>query len=259
DDRQATVARVRHTVDAHLVAGQPRHQLGDEGEVAALVGVLVAPRSDTGEAVVAEAGSERVPVVADDRVQVPLDDAGHRYHRGPARVRASARSSRYFGRGTSTAPSDARWGVVHWTSSTDGLPSRRRSTSAASAALPASVTRWNIDSAAKSPPIATPYTPPARTPPADHASTLCAQPSRCSVVYASTKSSSIHPWGRCGSAHDRMTSSNPWSTEISNLRRARRSDRLSWKPSSGRMPRGSGDHHATGPPRPTRIGNRPVR
>jgi hypothetical protein len=78
-------------------------------------------------------------------------------------------------------------------------------------------------------------------------------------VYASTKSSSIQPCGRPGSAHARMTSSNAVSTVTTNLRRERRSDRLSWNASSGRIPRGSGDHHATGPPRPTRIGNRPPR
>src|SRR6266511_2383767 len=253
------VTRVRHAVDAHLVAGQLRHQVGDEREVLGLVGVLVAPGAHAHEAVVGETCGERVPVVADDCVEVPLDDTGHRYHPGPDRSTASVSSSRYFARGTSTAPSDARCGVVHWTSSSIAPPPRSRSTSAARAAFPPSVTRWNIDSAANSPPMATPYTPPASTPSVVHASTLCVQPSRCSVVYASTKSSSIQPCGRLGCAHSRITSSNAVSTVISNRRRERRNDLLSRNASRGTIPRGSGDHHATGPPRPTRIGNKPPR
>ena len=56
-------------------------------------------------------------------------------------------------------PSEARWGVCHWTSRSRGSSgsSRRRSTSATSATFEASVSRWNIDSPANSPPIETPY------------------------------------------------------------------------------------------------------
>ena len=196
DHGDSLVGRIRHTVDAHLVAGQPRHQVGDERDVVGLATVCVTPGPHTFEAVVGKTRGERGPVVADDRVQVPLDDAGHGYQRGPARVTASARSSRYLARGTSTAPSD----VSAASSTARRAATRRRhaaaSTSAASATFPASVTRWNIDSPANSPPIATPYTPPTSAPSGVHASTLCAQPSRCSTVYALTKSSSIQPCGR---------------------------------------------------------------
>ncbi len=74
--------------------------------------------------------------------------------------RPSATSSRYRPRGTSTAPSDARCGVVHCTSSRVPPPSRMRSTSATTATFDASVTRWNFDSAANRPPMLTPYSPP---------------------------------------------------------------------------------------------------
>ena len=59
---------------------------------------------------------------------------------------------------------------------------------------------WNLDSAAKRPPIATPYIPPAR-PSLSQASTECAQPSAWSRSYASMNVSSIHPAaGRVGAA-----------------------------------------------------------
>ena len=60
--------------------------------------------------------------------------------------------------------------------------------------------RWNIDSPANNPPMRSPYSPPTSSP-SRHTSTLCAQPSSCSRVYASTNDSSIQPCGRRGSAH----------------------------------------------------------
>ena len=61
-----------------------------------------------------------------------------------------------------------------------GLPARMASTRATRATFDASRWRWNIDSPAKRPPMATPYRPPGSSPSADHGSTLCAQPSSCS-------------------------------------------------------------------------------
>ena len=101
---------------------------------------------------------------------------------------------------TSTAPSERRCGVVHCTSNSSAPSSRSSSTVAQHATFDASVTRWNIDSPANRPPMRTPYSPPASSP-SRHASTLCAQPSSCSRVYASTNVSSIQPCGRRGSAH----------------------------------------------------------
>jgi hypothetical protein len=46
DDGEPPVRRVRDPVDAHLVAGQLRHQVGNERDVPGLVVVLVAPRPD---------------------------------------------------------------------------------------------------------------------------------------------------------------------------------------------------------------------
>ena len=65
-------------------------------------------------------------------------------------------------RAVSTTPSEARCGVRHCTSRSRGRRTRRAGspTSPTSATLDASVSRWNIDSPANSPPIATPYRPP---------------------------------------------------------------------------------------------------
>ena len=73
---------------------------------------------------------------------------------------------------------------------------------------------WNMDSAAKSPPIPTPYSPPAR-PSSSHASTEWAQPSACSRVYAATMSESIQLVGSPGRAHAATTKANAVSTRIS--------------------------------------------
>ena len=60
-------------------------------------------------------------------------------------------------RGISTAPSDARWSVLHCTSSRRLPPHPRSvSTSDTSATFDASRSRWNIDSPANRPPISTP-------------------------------------------------------------------------------------------------------
>ena len=109
----------------------------------------------------------------------------------------------------------ARCGVVHCTSNSRAPSRRSSSTVAQHATFDASVTRWNIDSPANKPPIRTPYSPPTSSP-SCHVSTLCAQPSSCSRVYAATNDSSIQPCGRRGSAHPRITASNAVSTRISN-------------------------------------------
>ncbi len=88
---------------------------------------------------------------------------------------------------------------------------------------------------------------------------LCAHPRRCSSAYASTKDSSIQACGRAGSAHAHITSANAVSMRVSKCRADFRSDRDTCIASSGITPRGSGDHHATGPSSPSRIGNSPVR
>ena len=62
-------------------------------------------------------------------------------------------------------------------------PSRRR------------VTRWNIDSPANRPPIATPYSPPTSSP-SRQASTECAQPSSCSRCTPRRSPASIQPASR---------------------------------------------------------------
>ena len=81
------------------------------------------------------------------------------------RPSASAASGRYSARVTSTAPSERRCGVVHCTSNSAAPSSRSSSTVAQHATFDASVTRWNIDSPAKNPPIRTPYRPPTSSPP----------------------------------------------------------------------------------------------
>jgi hypothetical protein len=68
----------------------------------------------------------------------------------------------------------------------------------------------------------------------------------------------IQAYSLLGSAHASITSSNAVSTRISNREHDRRSDRLTRSPSTGRMARGSGDHHRMGPS-PGDIGNRPLR
>ncbi len=76
---------------------------------------------------------------------------------GPAGRRAA---------GTSTAPSEARCSVHHWTSMTRrGSPSAESTSArATTATFEASVLTWNFDSAANSPPTSTPNRPPARRP-----------------------------------------------------------------------------------------------
>ena len=123
----------------------------------------------------------------------------------------------------------------------------------------ASRRRLNIDSPAKSPPIATPYRPPASSP-SRHASTECAQPSSCSREYAAAMSGSIQaPW-RDGSAQPATTSANAVSTRISKCFADWRIDRVTRSRSSGRMPRSTGDHHAIASAiSGSRIGNSPCR
>ena len=91
--------------------------------------------------------------------------------------------------------------------------------------------------------MATPYRPPASSP-SRQASTECAQPSRCSSVYAEAMSPSIHPPERRGSAQAATTSSKAVSTRISNRRADLRSDLVTRSPESGSTPRSSGDHQA---------------
>ena len=74
------------------------------------------------------------------------------------RARRASRA-RYSARVTSTAPSVRRCGVVHCTSNSRAPSSRSSSTVAQHATFDASVTRWNIDSPANSPPIAQPVEP----------------------------------------------------------------------------------------------------
>ena len=119
---------------------------------------------------------------------------------------------------------------------------RRRRRSAARPARPAPPStrpgpRWNIDSPANSPPIPTPYSPPASSP-SRQASTECAQPSRCSSPYA-VGDVAGDPARRRGAGRRRpaTTSSNAVSTRISKSRQERRSDRETTSPSSGRIPR----------------------
>ena len=174
-------------------------------------------------------------------------------HRCYCACRSEHRDSR--ARDTSTAPSDSRCGVVHCTSNSTTPSVRNSSTVGPQRDLRRVVTRWNIDSPANNPPMRTPYKPPTSSFPA-HVSTLCAHPSSCNRQYASTNDSSIHPCGRRGSrarAHHRLERGVDPHVEAVQI--ARRSDRLRWNPSSGRMPRGSGDHHASTPS--TRIGNSP--
>ena len=162
-------------------------------------------------------------------------------HAGAGSGRARSSSPRYAGRGTATAPRVARCGVTHCTSSSrPSTPSAVISeTSATSATFDASRTRWNIDSPANSPPIPTPYSPPASSP-SRHASTECAQPSRCSSAYAAAMSRVIHPASRAGSPQRATTSSKAVSTRISKSRHERRSDRDTTSPSSGTIPRCAG-------------------
>ena len=69
---------------------------------------------------------------------------------------ATARLARYSRLGISTAPSDLRCGVAHCTSRSDAPLALSTATSATIATFEASFARWNIDSPAKNPPIATP-------------------------------------------------------------------------------------------------------
>ena len=95
-----------------------------------------------------------------------------------------------------------------------------------------------------------------------HTSMLCAQPSSCSRVYAATKDSSIHPWGRAGSAQPRMTSSNATST-VTTKRRADAPQRAVHDAArrAGARRAGRATTTRSGRRAPTRIGNspRPVR
>ena len=86
---------------------------------------------------------------------------------GCGRVNGHRAASRWYQPGcTSTAPSETRWGVAHCTSSSRpaGAGSATAATRATRATLDASVWRWNIDSPANRPPMATPYSPPASRP-----------------------------------------------------------------------------------------------
>src|SRR5258708_10791244 len=74
------------------------------------------------------------------------------------------------------------------------------------------------------------------------------------------KESVIHPSSRNGSAQPRTTSAKQVSMRISNRRALWRIERVTRRPSSGRMPRGSGDHQASIPGRPrASIGKMPRR
>jgi hypothetical protein len=57
----------------------------------------------------------------------------------------------------------------------------------------------------------------------------------------------IHPSSRAGSAHARMTSAKQVFVRISNRRALCFIDRVTRNPSSGRIPRGFGDHQARTP------------
>ena len=156
---------------------------------------------------------------------------------GQSKVRATASPSIRMNRSRETSIAPDRFEVrceplhVEQPTGSTGAVVRIRSTSATSATLDASVARWNIDSPANSPPMATPYRPPASVPSSsDHDSTLCAHPSSCSRTYASRTAALIHRPGRDGSAHVSMTSSKAVSTRISNRRSDRRNERVTRKP-----------------------------
>ena len=133
-------------------------------------------------------------------------------------------------------------------------------TSPTSATFDASRTRWNIDSPANSPPIATPYSPPASSP-SRHASTECAQPSRCSSLYAAAMSRVIHPASRAGSpqrGHHLVEGGVDPDLEVAGS--DRRSDRDTTSPSSGTIPRGTGENQCIGGRTPcSGIGKIPLR
>src|SRR5262245_55062822 len=112
------------------------------------------------------------------------------------------------------------------------------------ATFDASVSRWNMDSPAKRPLMAIPYSPPARRFRSSHVSTLWAHPSRCRFTYALWMSLVIHAPGRRRSAHAATTSPNAVLTETRYRAHDLRNERLTLRPSSGRIPRGLGDHHA---------------
>ena len=74
------------------------------------------------------------------------------------------------------------------------------------------------------------------------------------------KSALIQPSGRDGLAHARMTRSKQVSIRTSYRAALRRNDLLTRNCSSGRIPRGLGDHHPSTPGNPViSIGNKPCR
>ena len=161
-------------------------------------------------------------------------------------------------RPTSTAPSERRCGVVHCTSNSaravepqqlDRRPARdlRRVGDAVEHRLAREEPRRCARRTARR-----------RARRRCHISTECAQPSSCRRVYASTNDC-VDPAVRAGAG--RRTRASRRRTRCRRAPRsaaiARRSDRLQWNPSSGMMPRGSGDHHASD--RPAHIGNSPRR
>src|SRR5256712_1899964 len=166
--------------------------------------------------------------------------------------RASRTGERYAARGISRQPSSDRCGVSPCTSTIRNPRSRSRSAQAAKAALDAPLTRWNIDSPANSPPNAMPYSPPASVLPC-HASTLCAQPRRCSSEYVERMSGVIQVPSPGRLPQARMTSSNASSKEtrkpaFSARRTVRGHGSIAW---SGKIARGSGEAQGT---RPCRTG-----
>ena len=158
--------------------------------------------------------------------RLPPVDVGERRHRA-GRATASATSSRYRSRGTSTAPSDARCGVVHCTSSNVPPPvaqqvDERDDRDLRRVGDPVELRLRREQSADRTRRRARRRARPDRRPSSCHVSTLCAQPSRCSSVYAAMNFLSIHPCGRRGSAQPRITSSNAVSIRISKRRVERR-------------------------------------
>ena len=160
--------------------------------------------------------------------------------------------------GSRTAPSDSRCGVTHWTSNSAAPPAVEE-LDRVRAARP-STRRW--PGGTSTPPRRTRRSPRrrGRRRARRRARSRCCAPSPAGAARRtpSTNDSSIQPCGRAGSAHARITASNAVLTRSSKRRCDRRSDRDTCSPSSGITPRGSGDHHATGPSSPSRIGKSPA-
>ena len=137
--------------------------------------------------------------------------------------------------------------VSCWVSSSTTPPSRIRSTRSTSAALDASLSRWNIDSPLNTRPVSTPYRPPTSRSPSQ-TSRLCAPPARVQRDVAP-----LHRRGDPGLAAGagaggddlRRTPRRRWSCQPQSRSR-RRSDLDTRRSPGSRTARGSGEHQGTG-------------